>query len=193
MRQAVTIRATSFMASAAILAALAVAALTMTITLRERGEQPSAPLITLERPAEPPIERPREPARQLPRPAESEVAPLPFYPATSEAAESLEPLSPIASFPATITQPTWLQRPRNLQSYYPRRALLRGVEGDVLLNCRVSVSGALDCDVAAEAPTGWGFGEAALRIARDHRMVPATRDGAAVEARYTMRVPFRVE
>jgi hypothetical protein len=44
----------------------------------------------------------------------------------------------------------------------------------------------------SETPRGWGFGEAALAIAADHRMAPATRNGAPVEGRYTMRVPFEL-
>jgi protein TonB len=83
-------------------------------------------------------------------------------------------------------------RPRNLASYYPRRALAREITGEVLLDCRVSALGALDCTIIAENPQNWGFGVAAQRIARDHRMTPASRDGVAVEGRYRMRVPFEL-
>ncbi len=44
----------------------------------------------------------------------------------------------------------------------------------------------------SETPANWGFGLAALRISRDYRMVPAMRDGQAVEGRHWMRVPFEV-
>jgi hypothetical protein len=46
--------------------------------------------------------------------------------------------------------------------------------------------------VVSETPANWGFGRAALEIAGDYRMVPAMRDGQAIEGRYRMRVPFEV-
>jgi hypothetical protein len=61
-----------------------------------------------------------------------------------------------------------------------------------MLDCTVATSGRLVCAIVSETPSHWGFGEAALRISRDHVMVPAMRDGAAVEGRYRMRVPFQV-
>jgi protein TonB len=94
--------------------------------------------------------------------------------------------------PPTISNAHWLQTPRNLSIYYPAMALRREIEGDVQLNCLVTLTGALQCSVASETPANWGFGAAAIRIAHDYRMVPAMRDGAPVEARYSMRVPFRL-
>lgn len=94
---------------------------------------------------------------------------------------------------ATVTNPTWVERPRDLARYYPRRAMRMNMEALVTLNCRVSVEGLLNCVVASETPPDWGFGEAALRIAGEHRMVPAMRNGQAIEARYVMRVPFTLE
>lgn len=92
-----------------------------------------------------------------------------------------------------ITRPDWLQRPHDLGAYYPERARDRGREGEVVLDCLVGTDGRLGCSVASETPTGWGFGRAALAIARDHQMVPATRDGAPVTAQYRMRVPFALQ
>jgi len=93
----------------------------------------------------------------------------------------------------TVTNPTWVERPRDLARYYPRRAMRMNMEGLVTLNCRVGADGLLDCVVVSETPPDWEFGEAALRIAGEHRMVPAMRNGQAVEARYVMRVPFTLE
>ncbi|HRO04993.1 MAG TPA: TonB family protein, partial [Terricaulis sp.] len=94
--------------------------------------------------------------------------------------------------PAEVTDPRWTRRPRDLSRFYPARARERGVEGEVLLDCAVSAQGALDCAVARETLAGWGFGEAAQRIAAEHRMVPATREGQPVAARYRMRLPFEL-
>jgi protein TonB len=95
--------------------------------------------------------------------------------------------------PVEVTRPRWLEQPRNLARYYPPRAIERNIEGDVVLNCLVRVSGLLDCEVVSESPAGWGLSQAALRIAGAYRMTPATRGGVAVEGRYTMRVPFRID
>ena len=86
-----------------------------------------------------------------------------------------------------------MQRPRDLERYYPRRALRMNMQGSATLDCRVAVDGWLNCTVLSETPSDWGFGEAALRIAREYRMVPAMRNGEAIEARYVMRVPFNLE
>ena len=50
-------------------------------------------------------------------------------------------------------------------------------------------SGALDCSVASEDPGGYGFGDAALRIARGMRVAPTTSDGRSVEGGH-VRVPL---
>jgi protein TonB len=86
-----------------------------------------------------------------------------------------------------------LRRPTNLEIYYPGRARDRGVEGVVQLDCVVQVDGRLNCTIVSETPGGWQFGNAALRMARDHRMAPAARDGVPVEATYRMRVPFSLD
>lgn len=116
--------------------------------------------------------------------------PLELLPITTAPAH-IDLTSPTgAAGPIEITVPHWARRPSNLSSYYPPRALRFERDGLAVLDCIVRASGALDCRVASETPAGWGFGDAALRIAAAHRMIPATRDGTAVEGRYTMRVPF---
>jgi protein TonB len=91
-----------------------------------------------------------------------------------------------------IVNPRWLRRPRDLARYYPVRALARGVEGRVVLDCAVSTTGNLTCAVLSETPRNWGFAEAALRISRDYQMVPAMRDGTAVDGRHRMVIPFEL-
>jgi len=196
MSQTAALRATSLATSGVLLAAIVVAGLTMSISMRADLTPDGPTITTIERP---PPETPPTPPRARPQvqlppienaePMETELAPL-------EPQEFVEiDAGPISSEPplATITRPTWVRQPRDLQAYYPPRALARGTEGSVALNCVVRVTGLLDCAVVSETPEGWGFANAALRIARDYRMVPAMRDGVAVEGRYQMRVPFRVE
>jgi periplasmic protein TonB len=195
MTHALAARATSLGASLLVMGALVLAALTMTYTISEIDLTAAPPVIDMLTPPEPPP--PPTPVRRETAPplqTTEDLSPLP--PLEREISTSeLAPFESAATPPGPIVihEPRWLQRPRNLTAYYPSRALDRNVEGAVRLDCLVRVSGVLDCAVVSESPEGWGFGEAAQRIARAHRMVPATRDGVAVEGRYAMRVPFEIE
>jgi protein TonB len=117
--------------------------------------------------------------------------PAPPAPAPGPAVVALAPA--LAPAPPVVTRPDWVRRPQNLGRYYPERAHARGKTGQVSLDCLVRRDGTLACAVAEETPAGWGFADAALRMSRAYQMVPATRDGQPVEARYTLRVPFTLE
>lgn len=197
MQNEMRVRAASFAISAGLLSAAAIAALTATFT-SVSFRLPDVPIIDtiLERPTEPPPPPiTQTPPRTLPPTSEFEQI------ETVLPTNDVAPIEPIASTyvigapysPPMITNPRWLQRPSGLEDYYPRRALLRGVEGQVVLDCLVTTSGTLNCAVVSETPANWGFAEAALRISRDYRMVPAERDGVPAEARYRMVAPFRLE
>lgn len=191
MTQLAALRATSFGASALLLGLAVMAALTMTYTIQSSlpdNGPPIVPIVSHEPP--PPTPPPPEPLSQ-PRPL-SEIGAM-----ESEALPPLEftdtPTATIGAFVPSVVQisnPRWLRQPRDLERYYPRRALAAGIEGEVALDCRVLLDGALNCNVISETPAEWGFGAAALRIAGDHRMRPALRDGVPTEGRYRMRVPF---
>ncbi|MBX3430722.1 MAG: energy transducer TonB [Hyphomonadaceae bacterium] len=195
MTQSLGMRATSFGASAVLLGLAVFAALSVSISLQTETGQSSftIPMVTL-RPPEPPppITRPRTPPPE--RPIEESTERIvdfsaPPEPDTGGLTGFLPPVEP---GPSEITNPRWLRQPRDLASYYPSRALAHDITGQVVLDCLVRTSGALDCSVSSETPSNWGFGQAALRISSDYRMVPAMRDGQAVEGRYRMRVPFEV-
>jgi len=121
---------------------------------------------------------PREPLRQA-QPMPAPQTPRAPAPHTGE--------------PPEITNPIWLSRPASAERFYPRAAFMRGVEGQVTLACLVELDGRLACAIEDEAPTGQGFGEAALALARAHVMQPALRNGAPVRARYRMVVPFALD
>lgn len=195
MSASMTTRAKSLAASSLLLGAAVIAALSMAVTrtqsptIGERGPVLVVPLLS------PPTLPPPAPIRapvEAPLGVSIEAPFLPAAVSTPDAANSLEISAPSAG-PVSITAPTWLRQPRDLAGYYPSRALLRGVEGRVVLECLIDVAGALDCRVVAEAPSNWGFGDAARRISQDYRMVPATRGGVPVEGRYTMVVPFEID
>jgi protein TonB len=193
MSHSAVLRATSLATSGALLAAIVIAAFSMSIVLRENPPPFDGPIFDF---ADPPVEPPARPTR--PRVAPPPTTDMPQIPTDFTPVETpadfvdIDP-GPVVDPLPMITRPQWVRRPSGLGPYYPRRALDRGITGEVQLTCVVTTAGALDCAVASETPAGWGFGDAAIRIARDHRMVPATRDGIPVEGRYVMRVPFRVD
>lgn len=195
MAQSLAMRATSLAASAALLALAGIAALTVSWTVARLAPAPEGPVIVSE----------REPVMAPPT-----STPTPPRPHTVEATQPTDQTVDVATTvqistdngdvgpavpnpgPPTISNPHWLQVPRDLARYYPVMALRRDLEGSVQLDCLVTTTGALQCTVISETPTNWGFGAAAIRISQDYRMLPAMRDGAPVEGRYRMRVPFRL-
>jgi protein TonB len=192
MTHALAMRATSLATSAAMLGAMVILALSATYVVQQLAPPDRGPVITSVEDIPPPPKQP-EPPRPYTPPQLGPMIDAPQLPplldTTAEPAGTIIPFDP---GPATITNPHWLQRPRDLARYYPRRAIAREMEGVVVLDCLVLVSGRLNCRVASETPQGWGFADAAQRIAADHRMAPAMRDGRAVEGRYRMNVPFEL-
>lgn len=192
MSQTLAMRATSLAGSAALLGFAVMAALSVSYTVQRIAERNPPAIESMIESAPPPPELPRNrepPPPDAAAPTFTDAAPL----ATDSDAPPIETTMPVAQGPVMIESPRWAERPRDLARYYPRRAIPRGVEGEVVLDCLVSTAGALRCAVASETPANWGFGEAALRIAHDHRMVPASRNGEPVEGRYRMRVPFQLD
>lgn len=194
MTHAIGLRATSFAASATLLGLAALAALTMTIVQRVVTTPEGQPFVTYVEPPAPPVEPPptRQPDPPPPRIEDETLAPIVSPP--PEPLRQLTDAGPprVSTAAPTIVSPQWVRQPRDLARYYPERALRREIEGRVVLECGVSVRGALNCVVVSETPANWGFGEAALRISNDYRMVPAMRGGIAVEARHRMVVPFEI-
>ena len=198
MAQTASMRATSLAASAGLLGAFVMVALTFSYDLR----LPDFPIgldpievVDLPPPTpEPETPRPQQTVRQTPSEPMDTLDPISTAPDLGDVE-----LSPTTSTyvgppgPAVVTSPHWLRRPTSLERYYPRRALETGLEGDVVLDCMVTTVGYLRCGVISETPVGRGFADSALRIAADHQMQPAMRNGVAVEGRYRMRVPFRVD
>ena len=92
-----------------------------------------------------------------------------------------------------ISNPHWLRQPTgdDFADVYPQRALVVGRSGAVLIDCSVTASGDLTaCRVAEEAPTGWGFGAAALTLIKRFRLVPREEDGRPVGGAM-VRIPIR--
>jgi hypothetical protein len=83
----------------------------------------------------------------------------------------------------TVVQPSIVTRPSadQIKAAYPVRALDDQVAGGAMLDCLVTAMGGLTgCQVAAERPSGYGFGAAALDVTKDFVMKPRVIDGEPV-------------
>lgn len=196
MAQVMNMRAASFAASSLMVGAAVFAALTVSYTVQTvlRDGFQGVTMIEAAPPEEPePLTRRKiEPPPTTPEALDQNpLFPIEQAPPTVVQTGGFA-VGPAESGPVAIAHPAWERRPRDLYRYYPRRAREAGIEGAVQLDCRVSTLGMLDCSVISESPPDWGFAAAAIRMARDYRMTPATRDGRPVEGRYRMRVPFEL-
>ncbi|MFK0299865.1 TonB family protein [Brevundimonas sp. NPDC090276] len=79
-----------------------------------------------------------------------------------------------------------------LRRLHPREAFRQRLNGSARIACRIRLDTRLeDCRVVDEAPSGRGFGEAALAASGYFRFRPPTRDGRPVEGReITVGVEF---
>lgn len=104
--------------------------------------------------------------------------------------------NPEISAPAPVPRPVWIQRPtgQDLAENYPQRALNAEISGDAVVDCAVTTEGTVvDCRIVSEAPSGEGFGEAAIRLSKTFRMAPQTREGVSVAgARVAIPMAFRL-
>ena len=83
-----------------------------------------------------------------------------------------------------IDRPNWLKKPSGdeVSNAFPAAALQSGTAGQVLVRCRVTVTGSVaGCRILREKPEGMGFGAAVLNLSRLFQMKPAYEDGVAVE------------
>lgn len=138
---------------------------------------------------------PPPPNRPPPPPPPEMRVPPPIVEAPPVITEVPVAVDPPPSPPSVITNPTWLERPdgRQYSEHYPERALEREREGRVVLDCVVDSGGRLACSVASEEPSGWGFGNAAIRISRYFRMAPMTVDGRPTDGgRVRVPIAFRL-
>ncbi|MGQ0533138.1 MAG: energy transducer TonB [Caulobacteraceae bacterium] len=157
-------------------------------------EDQEAVKVEIEEEEKPPPPPPPPPDRPPPPPPPEMRVPPPDLsapPTPTPIPTAIDP-PPAPPTPSVITNPTWLSRPNaaDFARYYPDRALEREQEGRVVLDCVVAADGRINCGVTSEDPSGWGFGEAAVRISRHFRIAPQTRDGVPTSGG-RIRVPIR--
>jgi TonB family protein len=91
------------------------------------------------------------------------------------------------------TAPDWVRKPswRDLLVVWPKEAWAAGFGGKALIQCLVSVQGALyDCIVASETPPGKNFGSAAIALTPQFLMRPATLQGKPVVSVASIPINF---
>jgi hypothetical protein len=94
----------------------------------------------------------------------------------------------------SLVSPRWIARPsaQSFERYYPLIAVDAALEGRTVLDCLVNADGSLRCLVAEETPTGAGFGDAALHIAQDFRVLRDEAGASAVGKRVRVPITFRL-
>jgi protein TonB len=103
--------------------------------------------------------------------------------ALSQPADASATASPAPIGPSHIV-PSWRSKATadDVMRVYPDRALRSRTSGIALIQCSVTEAGEMaNCTVEQEAPTGFGFGEAALKLTPSFKMAPTTSQGSPVQ------------
>jgi len=156
------------------------------------------------------VERPMERA-PTPTSAAAAAPPPPVRFEVMGGQSSVTPLLPppldnsqtqLASVTATPARPTiaraaevvWQTRANadQFSAVYPQQARRASVAGRVQLNCVIQQDRSAACSVIGETPAGYGFGAAAMRVARYYRARGTLDDGStSVGAQAALNITFR--
>ena len=88
-----------------------------------------------------------------------------------------------------VQRPVWVKRPdaEAVVRFHPPGARRLRLKGQTLIECAVARSGDMErCTVLSEDPEGYGFGAAALKLSRLHRMAQIDADGRPTAGRQVM-------
>ncbi|MET4683596.1 TonB family protein [Brevundimonas faecalis] len=91
-----------------------------------------------------------------------------------------------------VENPSWREPPRSSSTDHPIFAHNLNISGSALVHCTVSDGGiATNCQILEEAPSGLGFGTAAINVVQRARLNPRRVDGMAIQASIETRVNFK--
>lgn len=105
--------------------------------------------------------------------------------------QACPPAAPGQPAPADAN-PDWAEKPDPYAIWwaYPPEAVKNNMPGYVLLSCVANEAGSLqDCTVINETPPTYGFGDAALGLAKDFKFKPALACGKSIKSE--VRIPLR--
>lgn len=89
--------------------------------------------------------------------------------------------------PVMITDPVWIRRPSagDLARFYPPRAMTLNARGSAKVRCVLSETGALlDCVILQETPSGMGFGDATVKMAKFMKAKTTNDSGESLVGAY---------
>jgi protein TonB len=87
----------------------------------------------------------------------------------------------------------WIKKPSHadFDRVFPVKAIREKIGGDVVLACDVDERGrAHDCTTLYEAPAGYGFGTAGIKLSPTFVIRPVTKDDAAMDVPVIVRIAF---
>lgn len=94
---------------------------------------------------------------------------------------------------ANPDSPQWIRKPDayNLSKHYPVKAQFKSVDGKAVVECHIGKGGFLtDCAVMEESPSNFGFGDAALNVAKTCQLAERTPSGISTIG-LKVRIPIR--
>jgi protein TonB len=123
-------------------------------------------------------------------PLPPEPPPPPVPPALPEAPVAAPPPAPVPPPPAPAAAApaaTPVAKSKEAPQYYPREAVLRGIEGEVLVRLRLDSSGRVVSARLARSSGHAILDKAALRAARTLKTIPGGRREAMLPVRFRLR------
>jgi protein TonB len=193
----VRLRLISMTLAALICSALIYMAITQKFSaMTDLFDDTDAVKVEIEQKEKPPPPPPPPPNRPPPPPPPEQRVPPPSLdapPTPTPIPVAVDP-PPAPPTPALLTGMVWLERPsaRDYSRFYPSRANDRGQAGTVVLDCAVAADGNISCSVISEDPSGWGFGEAAMRMSRLFRAAAQNSQGLPTSGgRTRVRIGFQ--
>ena len=108
------------------------------------------------------------------------------------------PQNPVPAPPSTrpFRQLFWERTPQfqQLKKYGPDRGQRLGVNGRATIRCAAHTDGTFsNCEVVSEAPSGFGFGDAALRMAPYFKLKPFAADASDQDPRISIPIYFNLD
>lgn len=94
---------------------------------------------------------------------------------------------------ANPDSPEWIRKPDayTLSRHYPVRAQFKSMDGRAVVECHIGQGGFLaDCKILEEDPSNFGFGEAALNVAKTCQLSERTPSGISTVG-LKVRIPIR--